>query len=242
MNFSAGNSNAKTYTGFDQAPVPEPARPAFAVSGCNYDQAVGGTGHPNTVTGSSQIGLLNNGSISGTPSMTVEPVDSPSFLQSADAARQYLNSLQATAQSLGRYFKPASGSARTVNTSNGGTTTSPLFTFVDGDCDLDGGNGMLVVTGRLNMSGNPSFNGIILVLGEGNVNRNGGGNGTINGAIVVAKFARTWPASENNQPHPFLAPTFNTNGGGNSDVQYDSDAIAKALGTLGSSVAGILEY
>jgi hypothetical protein len=62
------------------------------------------------------------------------------------------------------------------------------------------------------------------------------------GAIVVAKFARTWPSSENNQPHPFLAPTFDTNGGGNSTVQYNSVNINNAMGSLGNRLLGVQEY
>ena len=65
--------------------------------------------------------------------------------------------------------------------------------FVDGDCNLDGGGGLLIVTGTLTMSGNPSFSGLILVLGDGRIQRNGGGNGDIYGAITVARFDSTGP-------------------------------------------------
>jgi hypothetical protein len=236
INFSTGNSNAKTYTGNDQANPAEPPRPAFAVQQCDYDDVVSGTGKPGTVTGSSQVGIMD-GSASG--SMSSETVDTPPFLQTAAAARDYLNSLQLTAMGQGRYFKPAAGAAYSANE---GTQTNPVLTFVDGDCNLSGGAGLLVVTGKLNLSGNPSFDGIILVLGEGYMNRSGGGSGNLDGAIVIASFQRTWPAADNNLPHPFLAPTFNTNGGGNSDVEYNSQSVARALGVLGSRVTGVLEY
>jgi hypothetical protein len=108
-----------------------------------------------------------------------------------------------------------------------------MFTFVDGDCTLEGGSGVLVVTGTLNMRGNPNFNGAILVLGQGVVIRDGGGNGEIYGGITIAAFGRT---SGN-----FTSPTFNTNGGGNSTVQYDSAALRNALGS-GMNVAGIREF
>lgn len=85
------------------------------------------------------------------------------------------------------------------------------------------------------MSGNPSFEGLILVLGEGSVNRNGGGNGNIYGSITVAKFDR-------NGSGGFLAPTFTTNGGGNSTLQYDSDAVRKALNAAGPLVMGVREF
>lgn len=234
--FSAGSSNAKEYMGEDLNGN-DPPRPAFAVTACDYDNVVAGTSKPGTVSGPPQIGILGEGTASG--SMSSGPVEMPGFLETADKARQYLNELEATARSQGRYFSPATGTSMTVNA---GTAANPVLTFVDGDCELTGGAGMLIVTGNLNMSGNPSFDGVILVLGEGSVNRNGGGNGNINGSMVVSKFARTWPASENNIEHPFLAPSFNTNGGGNSTMQYSSTAVSRALNMLGGPrVTGVAE-
>ena len=218
-------------------------RPAFAVTACDYDNAVAGTKKPGTVSGPPQIGILDNGT--GAGSMSAAPVDTPDFLQNSDSARKYLNDLKAAADTEGRYFKPASGSAINVNS---GTATNPVMTFVDGDCILDGGAGLLIVTGNLEMNGNPSFDGVILVLGEGSVNRDGGGEGNINGSMVIANFARTWPAADddpaisNSIEYPFLAPSFNTNGGGNSTMQYSSLAVSRALKMLSAPrVSGIAE-
>jgi hypothetical protein len=160
--------------------------------------------------------------------------DMPSWLQDANSARKFLNDMQVVARSLGRYYTSFSGTA--------GTTTTPAVTFVNGNATLDGGAGLLIVTGNLVLNGNPSFNGVILVLGEGTVNRNGGGNGNILGSIYVAKFARSWPASENGQSHPFQPPIFNTNGGGNSDLRYDSNWVQQAKDALGDIVRDIREY
>lgn len=169
----------------------------------------------------------------------------PAFLETADAARALLDELEAEARAQNRYFKPAGTSSRTVTNADG-TTARPGFTFVDGDCFLDtsaGAAGVLVVTGNLEMNGNPSFDGVVLVLVGGTVNRDGGGNGVFSGAIVVVRFARTWQASEDGQPHPFLAPTFNTNGGGNSTIQNNSVAITNSLNVLGGPrFKGFLEF
>jgi len=100
----------------------------------------------------------------------------------------------------------------------------------------------LIVTGNLVMNGNPSFNGVILVLGEGTVNRDGGGNGNILGSIYIAKFARSWPSSENGQPHPFLTPVFHTDGGGTAELRYDSNWVNVAKETLGDIVRDVREY
>jgi hypothetical protein len=83
------------------------------------------------------------------------------------------------------------------------------------------------------MRGNTNFHGAILVLGTGVVIRNGGGNGDILGAIMIARFNRSSGG--------FLAPTFNTNGGGNSNVQYDSQSVSRALASA-TNVSGIREF
>jgi hypothetical protein len=217
MSFDTGSSGAKWYSGVDRAGV-EAQRPAFAVTPCDEDDAKAGIKKPDTVV-DPEVGLL------GDDDTTPGTVETPSFLESADRARAYLNSLQAKAQSTGRYF----GSGTTINDS----VNSPVFTFVDGDCTLEGGSGFLVVTGTLTMKGNPNFKGAILVLGTGVLIRNGGGDGDIYGGIAVAAFGRN---SGN-----FTAPTFQTNGGGNSTIQYDSLALRNAIGS-GQNVSGIREF
>ena len=84
------------------------------------------------------------------------------------------------------------------------------------------------------MSGNPSFNGIVMVIGKGNVQKNGGGNGTLNGALLVANmytdttYSTLIGLGSNNPPGP---PVMGWNGGGNATLQYDSCWI----GSVGQS-------
>ena len=133
--------------------------------------------------------------------------------------------MQAKARTLGRHFT----SGTTINDS----VNASQFTFVDGDCTLQNGSGFLVVTGTLTMRGNTNFKGVIVVLGKGVVVRDGGGNGDIFGGITIAAFDRT--------AGDFTAPSFHTNGGGNSMIQYDSSALKSALGS-GQNVSGIREF
>jgi hypothetical protein len=212
MTFTLGDSAAKTYTGHDHSD-PSVIVEAFGSTSDN-DKGIQET--------------------ADTKDTVEDPVAAnvafprlPKWLQDANEARAFLKTQQDNAISQGRYFSGFSGIA--------GTQDSPAFTFVDGDCNLDGGAGLLIVTGNLEMVGNPSFNGLILVLGEGSINRNGGGNGDILGAITVAKFARQGNGG-------FLAPTFTTNGGGTSLIQYDTQSIRKALNLSGPLVIGVREY
>ena len=217
ISFDAGSSGAKWYSGVDHAGV-EPQRPAFAVSQCDKDTVDAGISKHDTVV-DPEIGIL------GDAETTSGTVETPSFLDSADKARAYLSGLQDKAKSLGRYF---SGSTTIAD-----STTSGMFTFVDGDCTLTSGSGFLVVTGTLTMRGNTDFKGVILVLGTGQLIRNGGGNGDIFGGITIAAFNRTSGG--------FTAPTFHTDGGGNSTIQYDSSALNMGIGSA-NNVSGIREF
>lgn len=151
----------------------------------------------------------------------------PPWLQSANQARAFLADQRANAQTQGRYFTSFSGTS--------GSSGAPAFTFVDGNCTLDGGAGLLIVTGNLEMNGNPNFEGLILVLGGGTINRDGGGNGNIYGAIAVASFD---PAGTGG----FTAATFHTNGSGTATIQYDSAALRQALNISGPRVLAVGEY
>jgi hypothetical protein len=222
ISFDSGSSGAKSYSGVDHSGV-EAQRPAFAVTGCDQDDVDKGIKKHDTVT-DPEIGIL------GDDETTPGTVDTPSFLDNANRARAYLNSLEDKATTTGRYFTPKLPE-RTVTVNH--SVNSPMFTFVDGDCTLVSGSGFLVVTGTLTLDGNPNFKGAILVLGKGELIRNGGGNGDIFGGITVAAFNRT--------AGNFTAPTFHTNGGGNSTIQYDSVALNNALGS-GTNVSGIHEF
>jgi hypothetical protein len=210
--FDIGNSNAKDYSGHDHAATGV-ILPTFGA----------------TIDSDRDIEIASDGkdTAAAPKAATFTNPSLPEMLQSADKARAFLAAQKANAIEQGRYFTSFSG--------NSGSVASPAFTFVDGDCNLDGGAGLLIVTGDLTMSGNPSFSGLILVLGNGAINRNGGGNGNIYGAIAVAHFA----ASGNGG---FLGATFHTNGGGNATMQYDSNAVRSALSLSGPRVLGVHEY
>jgi hypothetical protein len=107
-------------------------------------------------------------------------------------------------------------------------TSAPLacqgskITVIQGDAKLTnaGGTGILVVTGNLELAGNLTWDGLILVIGTGNLTLSGGGNKTINGGVYVANT---------NDPSGNLgAVNVNANGGGTSHLYYDSCKIANA--------------
>jgi len=215
-NFDAGSSSVYSYSGYDNAGGGD--LPAIGVTSTPDFNSLSGMGLP-----SSQI--------KGVP-VNVQQValpDLPSFLQNADGARALVIQLRNQAQSAGRYFTAASPP------SSFGDTAHPIMTFVDGDCVIPpaGGAGLLVVTGALTLDGNAPYSGLVLVLGGGSLIRNGGGNGSSLGSILVAKF---------NNSGDFLAPTFESNGSGNSSIQYDSDWVRRAMAAPGPRVMAVGEF
>jgi len=160
-------------------------------------------------------------------------------------ARAFVNQLRLAAQqqfdgcssgmnsTCDRYFNTAAGDA--APTDFGAGTTDGLFTFVDGDASLPsaGGKGLLVVTGTLSMNGSQAFDGLVLVLGAGILDRSGGGNGTSLGAFVIARF---------NSTGDFLAPTFTSSGSGTSWLQLDRQKVKTALRLGGVPVLSVSEF
>lgn len=229
MTFNAGSSAQYEYNGNDNSGGAN--LPAF------------------TVTSTPDYNLINGlpaAQVFGNPAAQKVAVSTlAGFLQTTDGqlgARGVVDALRTAAQNqrtpgcsgttaqCDRYF--ASGE---TPSDFGASYTNGLLTFVDGDVDLppQGGAGMLVVTGTLTLNGSSSFDGLILVLGGGRLLRTGGGNGTSLGAAVVASFGASGG---------FTAPTFNSNGSGNSTIHYDSDWVRRALTTAGPVVLGVSEY
>jgi hypothetical protein len=213
---SAGSSSVYTYSGFDNAAGGD--LPAFGVTSTPDYNALSGQNLPGT-------------QVKGYP-YAVQQVavgDLPTWLQNADEARQLLIGLRTTAQNSGRYFTPA------TPPTDFGSPTSPKITFVDGDADLNPANGagLLICTGNLTIEGSAVYDGLILVLGAGNLTRSGGGNGTTLGSILVARFG-----SSGN----FLAPTMQANGSGTSTIQYDSGWVRRGLASPGPRVVAIGEF
>jgi hypothetical protein len=113
-----------------------------------------------------------------------------------------------------------------------GTAGAPRIVVANGDFTMGGsGFGILVVKGQLTFDGNVDFTGIIMVIGQGIMVRNGGGNGTISGAIWVANTAGAdgKVGGIYDADNVMGAAVLNTSGGGNSNVQYCSSAINNAI-------------
>jgi hypothetical protein len=246
MTFDLGTSNAKLYTGKDFSGK-QVQLPAIAIRLHDWTAGYGGVSKGSTVV-DPKFAILDIDTVPNAWPAYLTPVPSnvpkpnvptipqqaktPDFLRTADDARKFLNELQAEAVKKGRYYASFSGYASSGN--NAATKDSPELTFVDGNCTLDGGSGLLIVTGTLTLNGNDDFKGVILVLGGGRVIRAGTGNGRVLGSWMVAAFPRTGNGG-------FTAPSYNVSGGGSGAFQFDSTATDDAQRTIGSQVLGVAE-
>jgi hypothetical protein len=92
-------------------------------------------------------------------------------------------------------------------------------------------SGIVVVRGKLSFGGNTNFTGIMLVLGDGEVEWKG--DGTIRGAIFVAKY--------NADKTGFDAPILNLSGAGTSEIIFSPTAAQEALEKLSFRIMGVQE-
>ncbi len=225
-----GNSAAKTYSGVDNAGL-DATKPSLAVN--EHDVATAQTAYAD------KPGSFANPKFN-VLDLALDPypggVKPPWFLETADAARAFLVEAEAMANSCIGPGSPCPKRGVVVSSlsGNAGSTASPQFTIVKGDCNLDGGAGLLIVTGTLTFDGpGPNFNGVILVLGTGRLFKTGGGNRDIFGSIMIARFGATGG---------FLEPTFNYDGGaGSSNLQFDSRAVLDSVVLAGIKVLGVAE-
>ena len=140
-----------------------------------------------------------------------------------------MNTVQGLTALVSQVAAAASGANTYTNTTgltNPGTVTDPVINVVTGDLDATNltGAGILLVEGNASFSGRPNYDGIILIIGKGNLTMSGGGNGVIDGAMLVANL---YDSTGTRIPYGAPgAPLISFSGAGNMTVQYDSCWVA----------------
>ncbi|MDI6725603.1 MAG: hypothetical protein QMD32_01460, partial [Smithellaceae bacterium] len=114
-----------------------------------------------------------------------------------------------------------------------GTTANPKVVVIDGDLDIGAvsGAGIILCTGNLSIHGNFGYNGLILAIGKGKIDRYGGGNGMINGSIFAANIAGP-DRILNTADDAWGSPEYDTSGGGTSDITYNAAVLDNSSNLL----------
>lgn len=227
--FSAGNSNNVSYSGDD------------VVSDLRIP-SIGVTNTPNLTY------VINN-----PPPTAPDPpaaditAELPDWLKTPLALDTTMQNLYNVAYSSGRYFR----SEVSTPSSFGDNFSATGITFVDGDLDLSGpGGGIVVCTGTLTLQGNVNFNGLIIVTGTNGLQRQGGGSATLQGNTVIAPYAnnRIYNSSGGlvnkssiTTSTAFLSPKYDINGGGGSLLTFNSSSVANGLNAINNLVLGVAE-
>lgn len=217
FHFDAGQSQNVTYSGDDV--VTSVIIPSIGTTN-------------NTNLAAIQLNLSGGGhkaNIIGIPANV--NVEIPDWLKTARNLDNVIQSLRDVAEASGRYYP-----AGTEPDDFGNNFNATGITFADGDVSLSGdGGGILVCTGKLTLNGAFKFNGLIIVTGAGGVDRRGGGNGLLQGNVVVA------PYTKGNTAAGFLAPKYDITGGGNSEIRYNSSSVANGMTAVSNFVVGVAE-
>ena len=221
--YNAPSSNAFTVNGNDQSSSGNSFGPKNGVT-CPTPQdqaALGGynaasatalatdaSGRPSSYTG---------GTGTGSPSVANE--------NTALGPLATVGGLEALVAQVTSLASPANTyNGNTSSITNPGTDAAPVINVITGDATISGGftgAGILLVEGNLTISGTPAYSGLILVIGKGSVTKNGGGNGTLDGSLLVANLYNSSGQLLASTGAPGI-PTINWNGGGNATIQYDS--------------------
>ena len=225
--FNPGSSNNTEYSGVD-------------VNSTDIIPPIGTSNPQNLETVRDSVDGLPphpfNGDVIGTP--TDVSVETPEWLQSPQLLDATIQSMYTVAAASGRYFPSG-----VTPTDYGDVDTAQGITFCDGNCEYNGdGGGILVVTGTLTLKGNFNFNGLIIVTGQGGIQRSGGGNGTLQGNVVVAPYQYSQISNVGGpMPTSFLAPQYDLSGGGNSTIVYNSRSLGNGLLAVDNFVLGVVE-
>jgi hypothetical protein len=185
----------------------EPAVGGFDTASTSLITTAVNDNHPGNYTGS-PLNVANVGTALGAGGMNT------------------VQGLTALVNQVAAAANPANTYTNTSTLANPGTVAAPVINVVTGDLNITNltGAGILLVEGNVSFSGRPNYDGVILVIGKGQVDMSGGGNGVLDGAMLVANLYDS--SNRLLTSGPPGAPNITFSGGGNMTIQYDSCWVA----------------
>jgi hypothetical protein len=207
--------------------------------------AIGLTGDPTPVIGSIPNGRKNRyqGAGSSIPNIANVATLLPTSQQTVTGMEALALTVINSATDI--VISTPTHSATTLATSlpNYGSPTNPVVEVVQGDLTIapsstTTGYGILLVTGRLNIGGAFGWRGIVLVIGQGNLNGDLDTSNEFDGAVVVAKTRDTSGNLFMNLGTPHVDWADATGGNG---IYYDSCWINNATAASSYKVLSFRE-
>ena len=231
--FDAANSNLFQIDGIDQA------------GGGVNEHAIGviSAADDTTVTSAIPANRVNNYTGDGGVTPDVEDISGELSgpLTTVSGLESIVESISSAATDT---YTPGFGNSTSIGSIGG--ASDYRIVVVNGDATVGPGTGygVLLVRGALSISGNLTWYGLILVIGQGEIHWNGGGNGEIQGGMFLAKTRDTPSVSS---PLGDLLPMrgdviADFNGGGGSGILYNTLTIENAMGRLPYVPMSITEY
>jgi hypothetical protein len=131
---------------------------------------------------------------------------------------------------------------------SGMSASSPMTIVVKGDLDMNGwhntGYGLLLVTGTLKYDPDATWEGVVLVIGQGNFVSTRGGTGGIDGAVFVAKTRDAAGNLLGNLQRDLGPSSFSQTGPGSNvgrGINYNSCLVRSAAGPITYKVISFRE-
>jgi hypothetical protein len=245
--FSAPHSNAFQVSGVDACNLADTSHSALGgfsatsdailtTEASNRPDGYQGSGHVNGTTPS--VGLVGPPTSGSPPPGSLGDTSPTTGNNGIDlTTAEGLNQLVTLMSSISDYVGPGPPTTSISNPTGYGTAALPTVAVIQnagGTLDVPNGYGVLVVEGTLNFNGGAAWNGLLLVIGDGKVTKQGGGGGTTNGSLLIGNIntptaggtVRAGSSPVVHNPNP---PSGDWNGGGNATVQFDSCALNNAL-------------
>ena len=173
------------------------------------------------------------------PTLDVVPVTVSGNLQTVGGLNALVQTISQNADVV------VNGNATQSNMPAAMSASNPMTIVINGDLTFNGwhstGYGLLLVTGTFTFDPDATWNGIVLVIGNGKIYSHQGGTGQLNGAVFLA---RTLDSSGNPLPpsSPPGTPNFDfTSSSGSNGVYYSNCWIQATMPTAGYRILSFHE-
>jgi hypothetical protein len=201
VSYDGPATNTFFVRGQDPGVVPDPTRSDQCPGGAFAMPAIG---YINNSPGDTSFSSIKNGATpagnyQGTPITPGPPPTPAPATTSISYVHDQMNPNWLTPKGLEAVMQDITNSADAVLTGpttpssfpSGMSATHPMTIVVNGDLDMSGwfntGYGLLLVTGTLKYDPDASWQGLVLIIGQGNFVSTKSGTGQIDGAMLIAK-------------------------------------------------------